>query len=269
MSSKVVLITGASSGIGKAIAEYLHSKGYIVYGTSRNPKKYALQTSFTLLQLDVTNTDSIRQLIGEILNKEKRLDILINNAGAGITGPLEEIPTSEIIQNFNTNYFGPIEVTKAVLPQMRKQGQGFVIHITSIAGYMGLPYRGIYSAAKAALEITSEAWRMELKEFNIKMTTIAPGAFATNIAAGRYHAPLLQNSPYRKTYGRTLELINEDVNKGKDPLEIAKQIHQILKQDKPKVHYRIGAFLQKFSIVLKKVLPDTMYEKMLRKHFEI
>ncbi|UZO79876.1 SDR family oxidoreductase [Aquimarina sp. ERC-38] len=269
MNQKVVLITGASTGIGKAIGLFLQEKGYLIYGTSRNPEKYSSQSQFTLLPLDVADQKSIQDVVSNIIQQEGRLDILINNAGAGITGPLEEIPSSEILQNFTTNYFGPIDVTKAVLPQMRTQKEGLVIHITSIAGYMGLPYRGIYSAAKAALEITSEAWRMELKEFNIKMTTIAPGAFATNIAVGRYHAPLLDDSPYLKNYGRTLELINQDVDGGQDPIVIAKEVYEIIKKNNPKVHYRIGAFLQKFSITLKKVLPDTIYENMLRKHFEL
>lgn len=269
MSQQVVLITGASTGIGKAIGDYLHHKNFIVYGTSRNPEKYTSDFLFKLLSLDVADKDSINKAVTTIIKQQGKLDILINNAGAGITGPMEEIPTSKILQNFTTNYLGPIEVTKAVLPQMRKQRNGFIIHITSIAGYMGLPYRGVYSASKAALEITSEAWRMELKEFNIKMTTIAPGAFATNIAAGRYHAPVLENSPYKKTYGRTLELINQDVDGGKDPVEIAKEIEKIITKDNPKVHYQIGAFLQKFSITLKKILPDTVYEKMLRKHFDL
>ena len=121
---------------------------------------------------------------------------MVNNAGAGITGPLEEIPEEEIIKNFTTNYFVPVNVTKAVLPAMRKQGRGLIINITSIAAYMGLPYRGIYSASKAALEMTTEAWRMELKSFNIHMTNVAPGDFATNIASGRYHAPFSSASPY-------------------------------------------------------------------------
>jgi NAD(P)-dependent dehydrogenase (short-subunit alcohol dehydrogenase family) len=190
-SSKVVLITGGSSGIGKSIGEYLSTRNFKVYGTSRNPKN-SQEIPFSLVALDVTKPETITQAVTQIIEKEGKIDILVNNAGIGITGPIEETPDEEIKKAFDTNYFGPINVIKAVLPQMRSQGGGLIINITSIAGYMGLPYRGIYSATKGALELTTEAFRMELKDFNIKMTNVAPGDFATNIAAGRYHAPVLE-----------------------------------------------------------------------------
>ncbi|WP_106794910.1 SDR family oxidoreductase [Aquimarina sp. Aq78] len=265
----VVLITGGSSGIGKSIGIFLAERGYIVYGTSRNPSRFSDFEFFTLLELDVADTNSIESAIATIEQKHGRLDVLINNAGAGITGPIEEIPNEEIVRNFTTNYFGPINVTKAVLPVMRKQGSGLIINITSIAGYMGLPYRGIYSASKAALEMTTEAWRMELKSFNIRMTNVAPGDFATNIAAGRYHAPVIENSPYEKSYGDTLKLMDSHVDSGNDPLEMAEAVFKIIKNKKPKVHYKVGAFMQKFSIVLKRILPDRVYEKMLMNHYKL
>lgn len=268
MSKKVVFITGASSGIGKAIAEYLQTKNYSVYGTSRNPDKYP-DSKINLLALDVTDSDSIQKAINQLLEKENRIDVLINNAGAGITGALEEIPTSEIKRNFETNLFGPIEVMKAVLPQMRKQKSGLVINITSIAGYMGLPYRSVYSASKGALELITEALRMEVKQFGIEITNVAPGDFATNIAQGRYHAPLIKGSDYEKSYGKTLELMNTHVDSGSNPIEMAQAVHKIITTKKPKIHYKVGMPLQKFSIVLKRILPDKMYEKMLMNHYKL
>ncbi len=268
-NSEVVLITGGSSGIGKSIGVFLANKGYIVYGTSRNPSRFESFKSFELLKLDVADKNSIKSAVDSIEKKHGRLDILINNAGAGITGPIEEIPEEEIINNFTTNYFGPINVTKAVLPLMRKHKKGLVINITSIAGYMGLPYRGVYSASKAALEITSEAWRMELKSFNIKMTTIAPGDFATNIAAGRYHAPVLEGSPYQEQYGDSLKLMDDHVDSGSDPMEMAKAVYKVIQTKTPKVHYKVGVFMQKFSIVLKRILPDKVYEKLLMNHYKL
>lgn len=267
-SSKIVLITGGSSGIGKSIAEFLSEKNYKVYGTSRNPAK-STGSSYELIPLDVTKTESIKSAIGYISQKEGRIDVLINNAGVGITGPIEETPEAEIKKAFETNYFGPLNVTKAVLPIMREQGGGLIINITSIAGYMGLPYRGIYSATKGALELTTEAFRMELKDFNIKMTNVAPGDFATNIAAGRYHAPILENSPYRKSYRNALDLMNEHVDAGKDPRVMAKVIYKILNIENPRGHYKVGEPLQKLSIVLKRILPDKVYEKMLLKHYKL
>lgn len=266
--SKVVLITGGSSGIGKSIGEYLLDKGFKVYGTSRNPKTYS-ESRFILIALDVTDNTSIQSAIKTIIDKEGQLDVLINNAGAGITGPLEEIPEIEIKRNFETNFFGPINMIKAVLPQMRVQKSGLIINVTSIAGYMGLPYRGIYSASKAALEIITETFRIEIKDFNINMVNVAPGDFATNIAAGRYHAPVIKGSPYEKKYSMVLKAIDEDVNKGNDPILVASAIYKIINTSNPKTHYKVGAFMQKFSIVLKRILPDKTYEKLLLKHYKL
>ncbi len=266
--SKVVLITGGSSGIGKSVGEFLSSKGYIVYGTSRSPEKYPL-SKFPIVALDVTKNQTITQAIDTVLSKEGRIDVLINNAGVGITGPIEEIPEAEIKNNFETNLFGPINVIKVVLPSMRQNGSGLIINITSIAGYMGLPYRGIYSASKGAFELVTEAFRMELKDFNIQMTNIAPGDFATNIASGRYHAPILENSPYKESYGNTLRLMDTHVDSGKDPLLMAKAIYKVINTPNPKVHYKVGEFMQKFSIVLKRILPDKVYEKLLLNHYKL
>src|SRR6218665_343538 len=241
--SKVVLITGGSSGIGKSIGEYLHQKGFVVYGTSRNPEK-VLNSVFPLVALDVRNSESIQTAVSKIIETSGRLDIVINNAGVGITGPLEEIPTEEIRNNFETNFFGPIEVMKAVLPQMREQKSGLIINITSIAGYMGLPYRSVYSASKGALEILTEALRMEVKSFGIEITNVAPGDFATNIAAGRYHAPVIKDSAYEKVYGDVLATMNDHVDAGSNPDEMAEAVYKIIQTKKPNVHYKVGAFMQ-------------------------
>jgi len=148
--SKIVLITGASSGIGQKIAQYLVEQSYTVYGTSRSPKN-DVENGVHMLALDVTKPDTITTAVGTVIKNEGKLDYLINNAGMGITGPLEETPDLETKRVFETNYFGALEVIKAVLPSMRAQRSGMILNITSIAGYMGLPYRGIYSATKGAL----------------------------------------------------------------------------------------------------------------------
>ncbi|MBC2845399.1 SDR family oxidoreductase [Winogradskyella flava] len=266
--SKVVLITGGSSGIGKSIGEFLQNKGFKVYGTSRIPNNYP-DSKFPIVALDVTRAETISECILEVLDKESKIDVLINNAGAGITGPIEEIPDTEIKRNFETNFFGPINVIKAVLPSMRQQNSGLVINITSIAGYMGLPFRGVYSASKGALELITEAFRMELKDFNIEMTNVAPGDFATNIAAGRYHAPVLEDSPYKKKYGKSLQMMNEHVDSGSDPKQMAEAIFKVIQTEKPKVHYKVGVFMQKLSIVLKRILPDKVYERLLMNHYKL
>ncbi|MGO4821100.1 MULTISPECIES: SDR family oxidoreductase [unclassified Flavobacterium] len=266
--NKVVLITGGSSGIGKSIGEFLHHKGIVVYGTSRNPDR-VLNSVFPLVALDVRDAASIESAVAKIIATSGRLDIVVNNAGVGITGPMEEIPTSEMKSHFDTNFFGPIEVMKAVLPQMRAQGDGLIINITSIAGYMGLPYRSMYSASKGALEIVTEALRMEVKAFGVQITNVAPGDFATNIASGRYHAPVIKGSAYETSYGESLRTMDEHVDAGSNPNEMAEAVYKIIQTKNPKIHYKVGAFMQKFSIVLKRILPDKVYEKMLMNHYKL
>lgn len=266
--SKVVLITGGSSGIGKSIGEFLHQKGFVVYGTSRNPDRVK-DSVFPLVALDVRDVATIHEAVAKVIVIAGRLDVVINNAGVGITGPLEEIPTAEIKNNFETNFFGPIEVMKAVLPQMRQQKSGLIINVTSIAAYMGLPYRSVYSASKGALELITEALRMEVKSFGIHITNVAPGDFATNIASGRFHAPLIKGSAYEIPYGNTLKMMDEHVDSGSNPNEMAEAVYKIIQTENPKIHYKVGVFMQKFSIVLKRLLPDKVYEKMLMNHYKL
>ena len=158
---------------------------------------------------------------------------------------------------------------QAVLPVMRKHTDGAIINITSIAAYMGLPYRGIYSATKGALELISEALNMEVKPFGINITNVAPGDFATNIASGRFHAPVIKDSAYEHSYGATLKMMDEQVDSGNNPIEVAQVIFNIIETQNPKIHYKVGSFIQKFSIVLKRILPDKVYEKILMNHYKL
>jgi len=269
MNSKVVLITGGSSGIGQSIGKFLKSKGFIVYGTTRKLNNHSNFNAFELLEMDVTDVRTVHDAVSTLIEKEGRIDILVNNAGIGITGPIEETPHEEILKVFDTNFNGPIHMTKAVLPQMRKQQSGLIINITSIAGYMGLPYRGVYSATKGATELLTEALRMEVKDFGVHVTNLAPGDFATNIASGRYHVPVQADSPYKTAYSSTLALINEGVHDGEDPILVARTVFNIINSEKPKVHYKVGTFMQKFSLTLKKLMPDKVYEKLLLNHYKL
>lgn len=266
--SKVVIITGASSGLGKATALYLAQRGYQVFGTSRSPENYSI-SEFELYALDVNKPTSITDFIEKVLNKSGRIDVLINNAGVGITGPLEEISLEAVQSNFQTNCFGPIQMAQAVLPIMRSQQSGLIINVTSIAGGMGLPYRGVYSASKGALELMTETLRMEVKSFGVKVSSIAPGDYATDIASRRYHAPVVDESPYKKTYQESLDTMDSHVDDGNDPIEIAKAIIKVIHSKKPKVHYRVGAPMQKLSLFLKAILPDRLFEKLIMNHYNI
>ncbi len=266
--SKVILVTGGSSGIGLSICKFLKSKGLNVYGTSRYPENHA-DKGFDMLKLDVRDPESIVACIDALISIEGRIDVLVNNAGIGINGPMEEIPREEIFKNFETNLFGPINLMQTVMPHMRSQNDGLIINITSIAAHIGLPYRSIYSASKGALEILTEAARMEVREFNIRMANLAPGDFATNIAAGRFHAPVIPDGPYAKKYAAILELIDEDVDKGNDPIAVGRAVYKIINSSDPKPHYAVGAFMQKLSIKIKKLAPQKWFERIMINHYKL
>jgi len=152
---------------------------------------------------------------------------------------------------------------------MRKQKNGLIINVTSIAGDMGLPYRGIYSASKAALSIYTETLRLETKQFNIDVVDVAPGDFATNIAAGRYHTPLLEHSAYKKDYSKVLKQIDDEVDEGLQPIVMAKAVFKVINASKPKPKYRIGTFLQRIAYKIKFLLPDSLFEKIMIKQYEL
>ena len=265
--NKVVFITGASTGIGNATATYLSGKGFKVYGTSRYPDLN--QQPFSMLQMDLNDIDTIKNAFNLVVEKEGRIDVLINNAGTGITGSIEDTPTEEMRKAFETNFFGTIDVIKTVLPQMRKQGSGLIINLTSIAGYMGLPFRGVYSSSKSALERITESIRMEVKNFGIIITNIAPGDFNTNIAANRYHTPVFKDSAYKEVYQKNLDLMNAHVNDGGDPIQIARKIYRVINKKNPKIHYKVGSFIEELSIVLKQVLPNKLYEYLIMKYYNM
>ena len=266
---KVVLITGGSSGIGKSIGDFLTQHNFIVYGTTRDPSKY-LDSKFNLIKSDINKRNDIISLINYVIEKETRIDVLINNAGIGFTGPIEDSNLDDIEKLFNTNFFGPIHIIKCVLPHMRSQKSGLIINITSIAGYIGLPFRGIYSSSKSALEVLTEALRMEVKDFNIKVTNIAPGDFKTSIINRRIDSFDNKESVYFEKYYRTWKDMNSHVEKsGSDPILVSKLVYKIINTPNPKIHYKVGTFFQKFSIILKRVLPDRIFEKILIKYSKL
>lgn len=267
--TKIVFVTGASSGLGKSTAAFLAQKGYTVIGTCRDPKKYPAPDSYSLWPLDLNDSKSIVRCVQRLEKEYGRVDVLINNAGQGITGPVEELEQAALQAHFNTNCFGPLAVIQQVLPLMRAKKQGLIINITSIGASMGLPFRGAYSASKGALQLLSEALRMEVRAFGIDVVTLAPGDYATAIADRRYYSPLKKESPYFKAYEWSLDTMNAHVDEGNDPREVAEVIAQLITTKKRKVHYRVGPFMQKLSIFLKGILPSTVFEKLLRNHYKL
>ena len=259
------MITGASSGMGLTTAKYLMEKGYKVYGTARQPDKY--EVPFPMLALDYMDEDSIHSAAKEVMEKEGRIDVLINNGGRGMIGPVSETPQDDIRALFQTNVFGPLALIKAILPYMNREGDGLIINITSIAGYAGLPFRGVYSSSKAAMMMLSEALRFELHDTGVRITDIAPGDFRTGIAAKRFYTPNRPGSPYYNNYERILRQIDEEVDKGYPPEAMAKLIEKIILTPHPKLQYRIGPRMQIILPWAKQLLPSFLYEKIILKMY--
>ena len=176
----VVIVTGASGGIGKACAQYLAGKGYHVYGTSRRAaEEWTATEGLVMIRMDVTDSRSVADGVRRVHDREGRVDAVVNNAGALVVGPLEDIPMAEAEKNVQTNCLGALRVCQAVIPLMRAQGGGRIINISSVGGAIGLPFEGIYSAGKFALEGMSEALRVEVRHFGISVSLIQPGDVRT------------------------------------------------------------------------------------------
>lgn len=266
---KVILITGISSGFGKQTAELLAAKGHTVYGTVR--RDVEINSSIIGLKLDLINNDSIKQAVQTILQKEGRIDVLINNAGMHTGGPIETSPIENIKLQMDTNFIGMVNLTREVLPAMRKQGGGTIINFSSIGGLMGLPFQAFYSAGKFAIEGFSEALRMEVRQFNIKIVIINPGDFHTNNSANRrnFLAPTDAHDPYNEQYLKTLGIIEKDEANGWEPTVLAKKLVTIVESKNPHQRYIIASFEQKLAVVLKYILPGKLFGMILEDHYKI
>lgn len=266
--SKVVFITGISSGFGKATAGLLAEKGFRVYGTSRKDIEH--DSRINVIQMDVLDPQSVQKAIDLVQQKEGHIDVLINNAGMGISGAIEEASLEEARLQMDTNFFGQFYTIQAVLPSMRKQKSGTIINISSVGGIMGLPFQGFYSASKFAVEGLSEALRMELKPYNINVVLVNPGDFHTNFTANRkIIARAKPASPYYKQFSMTLGMIEKDETNGLNPLVLAKKIHSIILKKRPSPRYVVASAEQKLAVVLKYILPDAWFFKLLEDHYKI
>ena len=260
--SKVILITGTSSGFGKSIAKKLHSLGHIVIGTSRNADN--IKSDYLTMSLNINDYEMSNQLIAEIISNHGKIDILINNAGINITGPIESMKISDMKKVFETNFFSHLNVIQSVLPGMRLNQSGIIINITSIAGYLGLPFWGAYCASKASFNIIAESLNIELKKFNINVVNIAPGDYKTEILSNRVDSNIANTSPYHKEYSRVINSVNGKMEDGRDPNEVADLVLKIIKQKNPKINYLVGGFLEK-KIILKSLFPDKFFQKIIMK----
>ncbi|MEI6275396.1 MAG: SDR family oxidoreductase [Prolixibacteraceae bacterium] len=266
---KIILITGISSGFGKETASLLARQGHTVYGTVR--KDTDTDPLVNVITMDLADGDSIVSAVNTVLKKEGRIDVLINNAGMHTGGPIETMPLETIKLQMNTNFIGVVQLVQLVLPVMRKQGGGLIVNFSSIGGLMGLPYQGIYSAGKFALEGFSEALRMEVKEFNIKVVLINPGDFHTSNSANRrgFLAPSGEGDPYQAQFAKTLSIIENDESKGWSPVVLARKLVKIVECSNPKQNYIIASFEQKLAVIIKYILPGKLFSKILRDHYGI
>jgi short-subunit dehydrogenase len=266
--SKVVLITGISSGLGKETATYLAEKGYRVYGSSRRTIEHDPKVS--LVNMEITDPQSVEYAVNQILQKEGQIDVLINNAGMGISGAVEECSYTEARLQIETNLFGQLYAIQAVLPSMRKRKNGTIINISSVGGVMGLPFQGLYSTSKFAIEGMSETLRMELREFNIHVVLINPGDFSTHFTANRkFIAKATPESPYHQQFSKTLDVIIKDETGGLKPSVMARKIYAILQKKKPCPRYVIASAEQKLAVILKHILPDAWFFSILEGHYHI
>jgi NAD(P)-dependent dehydrogenase (short-subunit alcohol dehydrogenase family) len=266
---KVILITGISSGFGKQASKLLAAKGHIVYGTVR--RDVEINPSLTELKLDLTDSESVRKAVQIVIQKEGRIDVLINNAGMHTGGPIETSPDENIRLQMDTNFLGMVNLVKEVLPYMRKEGAGRIINFSSIGGLMGLPFQAFYSASKFAIEGFSEALRMEVKKFNIKIVLINPGDFHTSNSSNRrnFLSPTGPEDPYNEQYLKTMAIIEKDEAGGWEPVVLARKLVKIVECKNPNNRYVIASFEQKLAVVLKHILPGKLFAGILEDHYKI
>lgn len=264
--AKVILITGISSGFGREMAKLLAGEGHSVYGTVRNDGEISGRVS--ILKMDLTDNESINKIIKTIVEKEGRLDVLINNAGMHTGGPVETTPSENIRLQMDTNFIGMVHLTNSILPVMRKQGGGMIINISSIGGLIGLPFQAFYSASKFAIEGFSEALRIEVRKFNIKVVVINPGDFHTSNSVNRRNF-LAPGGPYSEQFEKSLSIIEKDETGGWDPEILAGKISGIVKCRNPRQRYVVASLDQKFAVVLKRILPGKWFMRILASHYKI
>ncbi|MEH6891717.1 oxidoreductase [Bacillus sp. JJ864] len=278
MTEKIAIITGSSSGFGLLTSLEFAKKGYLVIATMRNVEKRTklleeaallhIERNIKVHQLDVTSQKSIENFIS-FINNLGRVDILINNAGYASGGFVEEIPLEGYRNQFETNVFGAIAVTQAVLPVMRKQKHGKIINVSSISGKMGFPGLSPYVASKYALEGWSESLRLEVKPFGIDISLIEPGSYNTNIwEIGQKLAESTSESesPYKEYMKKIEQHIHNGSESFGDPQDVAEKIVSIAQSQHPTLRYPIGKGV-KLMILLKNVLPWKWWEFLVLKRF--
>ncbi len=264
-----IIITGATSGIGKSIANYLFAEGHQIIGCGRRVEDKINQNQISWLKMDVTNQQSVNNAIEKATQHFGEIDALIQCAGQGAIGPIESFFPEEIHEVFQLNFYGTQRVNQAVLPIMRKQRHGRILLISSLAAEAGLPFQGVYCASKAALDILTESLRMEINQFGLEACVIQPGDFKTEVANHRKLPLIKDNSPYKDQFDRINETATKNVEQAADPVKVAKKVSQILKKNKLKPKYRVGSTIELVMPKAKTILPASWFEKLIMSYYKL
>jgi NAD(P)-dependent dehydrogenase (short-subunit alcohol dehydrogenase family) len=262
----VVLITGASSGFGAATARLLVGKGMAVFGTSRRAGAGA-EGPFAMLPLDVRSDESAAACVEAVLVRAGRIDALVNNAGYTLAGAVEETGLEEARAQFETNFFGVLRMTRAVLPHMRRQGGGRIVNISSLAGLIGVPFHATYAASKFALEGWSEGLRQEVRRFGVWVSLIEPGDFRTGATAARERAAN-RLAAYGPVRDRAIEIMARSEQAGPDPAWVARCVARVLAASRPRLRYRVGNDAR-WVPRLRRLMPEWLFEAALRRNYGI
>ena len=242
--TKTVLITGCSSGIGRITAEIFHRKGWGVYATARNPEDVSglADKGMKTPALDVTDDEQVHEVVNEMIEKEGRVDALVNNAGYGQFGAIEEVPVERVEHQFDVNVYGPHRLVRAVLPWMREQGDGTIVNVSSIAGQMSAPGMGVYSGSKHALEAMTDALRAEVDGFGLDAVLVEPGPVKTsfNERVDSELDGIERTGAYEDLYD-AVEEFEEDAESrlGVGPEKVARTIYKAASSEDPKARYTV------------------------------
>lgn len=257
--AKVILITGASAGIGLACADRLHSRGWTVVGASRRGTS---STGWTPMVMDVDDDDSVNGGVAAMIERHGCLDAVVACAGWGLAGPVELTSMAEAKDQFETNFWGAVRVVREALPIMRKQGGGRVVLIGSIGGVIGIPFQAFYSASKFALEGYGEALAYEVAPFGIDVTIVEPGNVRTEFTSSRREAKAPEGTDvYRKAVTKAVGLMEKDEANGVDPDEVAVVIERILTAPHPRRRASVGKMGERVGLLAKRLLPHRIFEK--------
>lgn len=262
-----MLVTGSSSGIGRACGEFLNLNGWHVYGGCRTPGTVA---AIDQLTLDVRDEASVEQAVAEIIRRDGQLDALVHCAGVSLTGPIEETTVAEAKDLFEVNYFGSLRMVRAVLPAMRAARSGRIVIVGSIASHIGLPFLAHYSASKFALEGLMEALRLELAPYGVQASIVHPGDVATAIVAHETRAGrTVPSSPYWRDYQAVSARYKSNVENGLPPETVARAVAKLLQAPRPPVSQFVGSTLELLAVGMKSRLPSRWFEYILRRSYDL